>query len=160
MKGCPEAGASGGHTQVHTNVLGAGEDSDILRAAGPLSSRDHQAPDNKRKEQMKSNGLISRQNNATSFFTGPSPTGLLAGTEALVQLCPGKNRTGTALVEPPRLLTEEKLSAKMPAAMPPYPATPDCGFHTVNLLLRHYWDKTPIALSRGNPDFPSLLWAR
>ena len=90
---------------------------------------------------MKSNS--ARQDNAASFFTRPSPTGLLAGTEALVQPCPDKRRTGTALVKPPRLLTGEKLSAKTPAAMPSYPADPDWGFHTVKLLLRRYRTKCP-----------------
>jgi len=107
---------------------------------------------------MKSNS--AHQNNAAAFFTGPSSTRLVAGTEALVQLCPDKRRTGTVLVEQPQLLIEEMLSAKMPAVMPCYPAAADWGFHTANLLLRHYWDKTAISLSGGNLDFLFLSWAR
>lgn len=134
-KGCPEAGVSGGHVQVHMKVLRAGEDSEHpqgSRSRSP-SSWEHQAPAKKHKEQMKLNSAY--QSNTTSFFTRLSPNRLLAGTEALVQLCPDKRRTGTALVKLLLLLTEEKLSAKMPAAMPSYPADPGWGFHTVNLLL-------------------------
>lgn len=64
-----------------------------------------------------------------------SPTRVLAGREALVQLYLDKRRTRTVLVKPPQLLAQEKLSAKMPAAMPSYSADPDQGILTVSLLL-------------------------
>lgn len=44
-------------------------------------------------------------------------------------------RTRTLLVKPPQLLAQEKLSAKMPAAMPSYSADSDRGILTVSLLL-------------------------
>lgn len=97
------------------------------RGSGSLSSQDHQAPAKKYKERKKSSGAY--QNNAASFFTSPNPTRLLAVTEAFVQLCPDKRKTGTVLVELPRL------SAQVPPVMPSYPADLDWGFHTVNLLL-------------------------
>lgn len=122
------------------------------------SSQDHQAPAKKYKQRKKSKG--AQQNNAASSFASPSPTRVLAGAQASVQLCPDKRRTGTAFIALPWLLTGEQLLAKMPAAMPSYPPDADWDFHTVNLWLQRYWDKMPVSLSRGNLDFLSLLWAR
>lgn len=39
------------------------------------------------------------------------------------------------LVKPPQLLAQEKLSARMPAAMPSYSADPDRGVLTVSWVL-------------------------
>lgn len=53
----------------------------------------------------------------------------------MVQLCLDKRRTRTVLVKPPQLLAQEKLSARMPAAMPSYSADPDRGVLTVSWVL-------------------------
>lgn len=52
-----------------------------------------------------------------------------------MQLYLDKRRTRTVFVKPPQLLTQKKLSAKMPAAMPSYSADSDRGILTVSLLL-------------------------
>lgn len=57
------------------------------------------------------------------------------------------------LVKPPQLLAQEKLSARMPAAMPSYSADPDRGVLTVSWVTS--LNKMPISLSRENLDFPS-----